>query len=66
MQTERIKVQGMSCQHCVARVREALLEQAGVGIESVEIGEVVVSLEPGEGARDTALAAIRLAGYTAD
>ena len=63
--TERIEVGGMSCQSCVAHVRRALEGVEGLAIESVEIGEAIVSTRPGGALRETALEAIRAAGYTA-
>ena len=64
METDRIKVEGMSCEHCVARVKDALIGLEGVQVESVQIGEVVVSLHSGEVGREAVLAAIQSAGYT--
>ncbi len=63
--TERIKVGGMSCQQCVAHVRQALEGVEGLAIESVEIGEAVVSVLPGGAPREAAVEAIQAAGYTA-
>ena len=65
METDRIKVEGMSCEHCVGRVKDALAGLEGVQIESVQIGEVVVSLHSDEVGREVVLAAIQSAGYTA-
>lgn len=65
MESERIEVEGMSCSHCVARVKEALGAVSGVQVESVGIGEVRVSFSPDGGGREEVLAAIRAAGYTA-
>lgn len=64
METDRIKVEGMSCEHCVARVKDALIGLEGVQVESVQIREVVVSLHSGEVGREAVLAAIQSAGYT--
>ncbi len=66
MRSERIKVEGMSCQHCVGRVDEALAELEGVVVQSVQIGEVVVSIDSEEGGRDAVLTAIQSAGFTAE
>ena len=63
--TERIEVGGMSCDHCVSHVRRALEGVAGVEIQSVKIGEAVVSVPPGGVLREAAAEAIRAAGYTA-
>lgn len=65
MQSERIEVEGMSCSHCVARVKEALAAVRGVEVEWVGIGEVQVSFSPDGGGREAVLAAISAAGYTA-
>ncbi len=64
LERERIAVEGMSCSHCVARVRSALEGLDGVRVESVEIGEAVVSMSPGQASRDSVLAAIQSVGYT--
>jgi copper chaperone len=64
-ETIQLKVEGMTCMHCVAAVRKALA--AVDGVEEV----VDVSLEPGSAtvrgnARAEALiAAVKEAGYTA-
>lgn len=61
----RLKIDGMTCQHCVRRVREALAEVPGVG------GEVDVSLERGEATvnadidTDVLVSAVIAAGYEA-
>ncbi|MGA2079235.1 MAG: cation transporter [Holophaga sp.] len=65
----RLKIQGMSCQHCVTHVREALSAVEGVS------GPVEVSLERGEaivpGSADSKAlvaalaAAVEEAGYSA-
>lgn len=46
MQRYELNIGGMSCQHCVKAVREALAELPEVQLESVEVGRAVVSLEP--------------------
>lgn len=61
--TERIQIEGMSCGHCVSRVRTALEGVEGVEIESVQIGEAVVSLPPHGALRGEIVAAIQAAGY---
>jgi len=62
----RIPVQGMSCQHCVARVKAAVEGLAGTRVEAVSIGEVSVALDPQRTSRQEVLAAIRSAGYSAE
>lgn len=66
MQTETIRIDGMSCQHCVDRVREALAAVKGVHVESVTIGEAVLSPTAGAPSRESVLAAIRSVGYSAE
>lgn len=41
----RLKIDGMSCNHCVTAIRKAL-QIAGVEIKSVGIGEAVVDWDP--------------------
>lgn len=64
MESHRIAVEGMSCEHCVARVRAALEDLDGVHVQDVRIGEVSVSVADGEAEREKILAAIRSAGYS--
>lgn len=44
MQTLELKLDGMSCQHCVRSVRETLTSVSGVTVQSVEVGQAVVAL----------------------
>ena len=64
MESYRIPVQGMSCQHCVGRVKTALERLDGVHVENVSIGEVSVTVAPGRTGKNEILAAIRSAGYS--
>jgi copper chaperone CopZ len=47
MNRAELSIQGMSCGHCVAQVRQTLASLPGVAAESVEIGRAIVSYEPG-------------------
>jgi copper chaperone len=61
----RLKVEGMTCQHCVKAVREALSAVPGVdGVTAVslESGEALVDGKPEAGAL---LAALQEEGYEA-
>jgi copper chaperone len=60
MTTHELQVQGMSCQHCVKSVREALLRVPGVARVDVEVGraKVETSDEVSRSALVSALAAI--------
>ena len=63
METERIRIEGMSCEHCVARVKGAVLAMNGLQIISVTVGELVVS-RPASVTVDSVLAAIRSVGFS--
>lgn len=63
MKSERIAVEGMSCQHCVSRVETALSQLDGVEVETVEIGEVRISRDPERIGREAVTETIREAGY---
>ncbi len=45
--TERLQIEGMTCDHCVRSVREALGDVSGATVESVEIGRAEVTAAPG-------------------
>ncbi|TVR65942.1 MAG: copper chaperone [Gemmatimonadales bacterium] len=59
----RLELQGMSCQHCVRRVRETLESLDGVTVESVDIGSAEIQLEPGTVPMEQVEEALRDAGY---
>jgi copper chaperone CopZ len=44
---QTIQIEGMSCQHCVHAVREALESVEGIVVESVEIGSATVDVGAG-------------------
>lgn len=46
MQQLTLQINGMSCDHCVSAVKQALAEVPGVTVENVAIGQAVVSYEP--------------------
>lgn len=61
---EEIKIEGMSCMHCVSAVEKELKKISGLKIEKVEIGKAIISTE-GEGLKlEQVFAAIREAGYS--
>ncbi len=63
MASDRIPVRGMSCEHCVRRVRTAVEAVEGVATVRVSIGEVEVEMEGDGGTRERVVHAIREAGY---
>jgi len=54
----------MSCGHCVAAVKSALDAVPGIEVRNVTIGSATVALDNAT-SPDTALAAVREAGYEA-
>jgi copper chaperone len=63
VQTAHVKIGGMSCQHCVARVEGALQRVEGVVVEAVEIGRVRVRYDPEAAGRERLTEAIEEAGF---
>ncbi|HVZ77162.1 MAG TPA: cation transporter [Gemmatimonadaceae bacterium] len=45
MERTTLKIGGMSCMHCVGRVNKTL-QQLGVQVEQVKIGEATVDFDP--------------------
>ncbi len=65
MKNLRLGVGGMTCQHCVRHVTEALTEIPGVEAVQVSLEENVATLTVGEAfSEEAAAAALDEAGYT--
>ncbi len=58
-----VNIDGMSCQHCVMRVKKAIDALSGVTSSQVEIGKAVVNMDESEVAREDIEKAIVEAGY---
>jgi copper chaperone len=58
-----IQIEGMSCQHCVMRVKKAIEGLAGVSSLSVEIGQAKVSFDETKIQKKDIEAAVVKAGY---
>jgi copper chaperone len=58
-----IQIEGMSCQHCVMRVKKAIEGLAGVSSLFVEIGEAKVSFDETKIQKKDIEAAVAKAGY---
>ena len=58
-----IKIEGMSCMHCVGRVKQALEAIDGVTGASVEVGTASVSFDDSKTDQSALEAAITQAGY---
>jgi copper chaperone CopZ len=63
MERMTMKIDGMSCSHCVKAVHEALAELPGVDVEQVEIGSARVAYDPTRADRTALAEAVRDAGY---
>jgi copper chaperone CopZ len=60
-----LKIDGMSCGHCVARVEKALKKLDGVHVNRVEVGSADIIYEPAKTPFARIREAIDDAGYTA-
>ncbi len=59
-----IKVEGMSCGHCVMRVKKAVETLAGIAEADVNIGTARVKYDESKVKREEIEKAIEAAGYT--
>ncbi|HWG33248.1 MAG TPA: cation transporter [Gemmatimonadaceae bacterium] len=60
-----LDITGMSCDHCVARVKKAVDSVAGVHTSDVGIGKATVSFDPSTVSADDIAASVTRAGYPA-
>jgi copper chaperone len=65
MQQLTLEINGMSCGHCVAAVKQALAEVPGVEVNNVSIGQAVVSYDPATTKLTTITDALGDIGYEA-
>jgi copper chaperone len=63
MERATMRIDGMSCGHCVNAVRGALAELPGVEVEDVAIGSATVSYDPARTDAAKLVEAVRDAGY---
>ena len=63
MADANIKVTGMSCMHCVGRVKSAVEALAGITSAEVTVGNVAVSFDDANISQAAIEAAIEKAGY---
>ncbi len=64
MTEQTIRIQGMTCNHCVMSVRRALAAIDAVEVEDVQIGNAVVRFDGSDEKRKEIDAAITNAGYS--
>ena len=65
MQTIQLTIEGMSCGHCVARVRRALESLEGVEVRSVDVGSAAADLDPARTSPGHLIRAVDDLGFTA-
>ncbi|MGO9613777.1 MAG: heavy-metal-associated domain-containing protein [Dissulfurispiraceae bacterium] len=58
-----VKIEGMSCQHCVMRIKKAVDALAGVSKSEVKIGSATVSFDESKIKQAEITASIEKAGY---
>lgn len=58
-----LKIEGMSCGHCVARVQKALSRLEGVQVDRVEIGSARVAYDESRVSPERIRQAVEGAGY---
>jgi len=64
MKKMTLKIDGMSCGHCVESVRKELGKIPGVTVEKVEIGSAAVDADEGKVTAEMLERAVEEAGYT--
>lgn len=60
-----LKIEGMSCGHCVAAVSKALRQLPGVTVEDVKVGAARVTYDEAAVRPEQITQAVDAAGYTA-
>lgn len=58
-----LKIDGMSCQHCVMRVKRAIDNLSGVLHSDVQIGVATVAFDESRLKKEDIIAAVEKAGY---
>ena len=63
MKSEELKIEGMSCGHCVMSVKKELGKLAGIMIEDVQIGKARVQYDESQISHKDLIQASDAAGY---
>ncbi len=58
-----LKIEGMTCQHCVMAVKKAVDGISGVSSSDVEVGSAKVTYDESGTDRESIVSAIQTAGY---
>lgn len=65
MNRTTLEIEGMSCGHCVASVKNALDRLEGVAVERVAVGTAIVAYDPAVVSPEQIAKAVTGAGYAA-
>ncbi|HVA57938.1 MAG: cation transporter [Gemmatimonadaceae bacterium] len=65
MEQITLKIEGMTCQHCVHAVKGRLSKMQGVKVDDVQIGSATIHHDPAVATIDAIEEAIADEGYTA-
>jgi copper chaperone CopZ len=65
METLQLDINGMSCGHCVATVKQTLAAVPGVHVDAVDIGAATVTYDASKTRADAIADAVSAAGYPA-
>jgi copper chaperone CopZ len=65
MEKLHLSINGMSCGHCVARVRQTLAALPGVHVHDVDIGAATLTYDASVGSAEAIANAVSEAGYPA-
>ena len=60
-----MKIEGMSCGHCVSRVTKALENTPGIKVKNVEVGSATVDYDGTQASVDAIVQSLDRAGYDA-
>ncbi|MBC7791451.1 MAG: heavy-metal-associated domain-containing protein [Anaerolineae bacterium] len=64
MERMTMKIDGMSCGHCVSQVTKALMELGDVEVGEVKVGAATVSYDPASTSTDRIRKAVEDQGYS--
>ena len=65
MERLELHIDGMSCDHCVRAVRNALQQVNGVTVEQVKVGSATVTYDPSRATQQEIVEAVNDEGYDA-
>jgi copper chaperone len=65
MESLKLTIEGMSCEHCVRAVKGRLAKTPGVAVDQVEIGSAILRYDPSKTSVDEIEEVIADEGYTA-